>query len=316
VDHHPRRHWPRRGGGLERAGRRRRRGGVTLPCGTISALLAAPHDQPLGLLDHPEQVFDRHVLDEARVLAVDEYARAQVVVVADHDPGGGAFTAPTSSASSLDTIRLGRNEEEPGCEAQPYGTDASEFTTDELEGEEVKLEFDKDRDDRYDRLLAYVYKDDEMFNETLLEEGYAQVYTVSPNDKYEDRFGEAQEEAQEAEIGIWGLSASEQDNLADLDNGIGGGEECQPKATPPPPPPPPPPAPSPAPNPAPSPSPSPTPSHAPSPAPNPTPIPDRPSVPVAPTPSSGADCSTGVRNVPVVPGSKGDGDGDGKACEK
>jgi len=61
-----------------------------------------------------------------------------------------------------------------------------------------------------------------MFNETLLEEGYAQVYTVSPNDKYEDRFEEAQEAAQEEELGTWGLSYSEQDVLADRDNGIGG----------------------------------------------------------------------------------------------
>ena len=32
--------------------------------------------------------------------------------------------------------------------------------------------------------------------------------------------------------------------------------------------------------------------------------------------ATGADCSTGVHNVPVVPGSRGDGDGDGIACEK
>jgi len=32
-------------------------------------------------------------------------------------------------------------------------------------------------------------------------------------------------------------------------------------------------------------------------------------------PSLGVDCSTGVRNVPVVPFSRGDGDGDGIACE-
>lgn len=70
-----------------------------------------------------------------------------------------------------------------------------------------------------------------MFNETLLEEGYAQVYTVSPNDKYEDRFEEAQEAAQEEEeLGTWGLSYSEQDVLADRDNGIGG-EECSSRST-------------------------------------------------------------------------------------
>ena len=45
------------------------------------------------------------------------------------------------------------------------------------------------------------------------------------------------------------------------------------------------------------------------------PAPDVPtSAPAVPAPSSGADCSTGASNVPVVPGSKGDGDG--IACEK
>src|ERR671910_2032855 len=120
---------------------------------------------------------------------------------------------------------------DPDCDVQPYGPEALTFTRDELQGEEVDLEFDEDREDRYERLLAYVYLDDEMFNETLLEEGYAQVYTVPPNDRYEDRFEEAQDAAQEAELGIWGLSSSEQALLADRGNGIGG-EQCSPIATP------------------------------------------------------------------------------------
>lgn len=196
---------------------------------------------------------------------------------------------------------------DPDCDVQPYGPEALTFTRDQLQGEEVDLEFDEDRVDRYDRLLAYVYLDDDMFNETLLEEGYAQVYTVSPNDRYEDRFEEAQESAQEAEIGIWGLSYSEQDLLADRGNGIGG-EECSPMATPTPPPPP---APIPTPD-----IPEPDIPEPNVPEPDVPPVPDAPPVPDVPTPSSGADCSTGVSNVPVVPRSKGDGDGDGIACEK
>jgi hypothetical protein len=150
-----------------------------------------------------------------------------------------------------------------------------------------------------------------MFNETLLEEGYAQVYTVRPNDRYEDRFEEAQDAAQEADLGIWGLSSSEQALLADRGNGIGG-EKCSPMATPMQPPPAPPPPIQPAPTPD-----VPTPDE---PTPDVPSSPDVPSTPDAsppparPTPSSGADCSTGVSNVPVTPGSKGDGDG--IACEK
>jgi endonuclease YncB( thermonuclease family) len=67
---------------------------------------------------------------------------------------------------------------DPDCDVQPYGPEASIFTREQLQGEEVDLEFDEDREDRYERLLAYVYLDDDMFHETLLEEGYAQVYTV------------------------------------------------------------------------------------------------------------------------------------------
>ena len=198
---------------------------------------------------------------------------------------------------------------DPDCDVQPYGPEALTFTRDELQGEEVGLEFDEDRVDRYDRLLAYVYLDDEMFNETLLEEGYAQVYIVSPNDRYEERFEEAQEAAQDEELGIWGLASSEQDQLADRGNGIGG-EECSSMANTPPPPPPPPPPPASTPS-----------ADEPDldeltpdpPTPDP-PTPDPPT-PDPPALSSGADCSTGVSNVPVVPGSKGDRDRDGIACE-
>ncbi len=114
---------------------------------------------------------------------------------------------------------------DPNCGKQPYGNEATAFTTSELQGQEIGLEFDVERTDRYGRLLAYVYpSDDEMFNETLLEEGYAQVATFPPNVKYVDRFLAAQEEARTAGQGLWGLSAEELDAQTDRGNGIGGGE--------------------------------------------------------------------------------------------
>ncbi len=62
-----------------------------------------------------------------------------------------------------------------------------------------------------------------MFNETLLEEGYAQVATFPPNVKYVDRFLEAQREARTANRGLWGLSAAELCQQTNRGNGIGGG---------------------------------------------------------------------------------------------
>jgi micrococcal nuclease len=62
-----------------------------------------------------------------------------------------------------------------------------------------------------------------MFNETLLEEGYAQVATFPPNVKYQERFLEAQREARAANRGLWGLTAGELCQQTDRGNDIGGG---------------------------------------------------------------------------------------------
>jgi endonuclease YncB( thermonuclease family) len=112
---------------------------------------------------------------------------------------------------------------DPDTGVQPYGPQASQFTTRELDGERVDLEFDQDREDQYGRLLAYVHVGGEMFNETLLRQGYAQLYIVSPNDKYEGRFEQAQQQAKSAERGLWGLPQDQLCQLTNRGNGIGEG---------------------------------------------------------------------------------------------
>jgi micrococcal nuclease len=110
---------------------------------------------------------------------------------------------------------------------EPYGEEARNFTRRSLEGQNVSLELDVERQDNYGRLLAYVYlADGTMFNETLVRKGYAQVATFPPNTRYAGRFEEAQEEVQEEareeRRGIWGLSEGELCRLRDRGNGIGG----------------------------------------------------------------------------------------------
>lgn len=70
------------------------------------------------------------------------------------------------------------------------GFAASEFTTVYLSGAQVELEFDVQQRDQYGRLLAYVYKDGEMFNKKLLMTGHAEIATYPPNVKYVDEFTE------------------------------------------------------------------------------------------------------------------------------
>lgn len=112
---------------------------------------------------------------------------------------------------------------------EPYGPEASAFATEQLSGQTVTLELDEEIVDPYDRLLAYVYlPDGTMFNETLVEEGYAQIATFPPNVRYEGDFLAAQSAAQAQGLGIWSLPEDQLCQLADRGNGIGGGCEVTP----------------------------------------------------------------------------------------
>jgi hypothetical protein len=114
---------------------------------------------------------------------------------------------------------------DPNEPVEPYGPEASAFTKQQLEGERITLIFDQEKTDQYDRTLAYVRisGQSETFNETLLQQGYAQLYVVPPNDRYEVTFSRAQDQARQAQRGIWGLSKEQQCELADRGNGIGEG---------------------------------------------------------------------------------------------
>jgi len=110
----------------------------------------------------------------------------------------------------------------PTKAVQVYGQEASDFTKSQLTGKDVRLEFDVEKKDQYDRLLAYVWLWDSMFNEVLVAEGYAQVSTYPPNVKYVERFTEAQKTAREAGKGLWGLEDQEMASPADAIAGENG----------------------------------------------------------------------------------------------
>jgi micrococcal nuclease len=105
----------------------------------------------------------------------------------------------------------------PTVGVEPYGREASNFTKEKLADQIVQLEFDVQERDQYGRLLAYVWLDEEMFNEVLLYEGYAQMATYPPNVKYVEVFEAAQRDARENGRGLWGIieetpDTSQEDN--------------------------------------------------------------------------------------------------------
>jgi len=58
-------------------------------------------------------------------------------------------------------------------------------------GKTVEMEKDVSDKDKYDRLLRYVWIDNEMVNLTLIKGGYAKIATYPPDVKYKDVFLEA-----------------------------------------------------------------------------------------------------------------------------
>jgi len=87
---------------------------------------------------------------------------------------------------------------------QKLGRRAYEFTKNLVEGKRVSLEFDVDKYDKYDRLLAYVYlKDGTFVNAEIVKQGYASLLTIPPNVKYADLFLKLYQEARENRRGLW-----------------------------------------------------------------------------------------------------------------
>lgn len=107
----------------------------------------------------------------------------------------------------LDTPEIRRHEgNEWVYKPDTYGEEAKEFNRKLVEGKVVRLEFDVEKKDKYNRLLAYCFVGDIFVNAKMLEEGYALLYTSSPNVKYVDILVKMQQEARQNSRGLWGVS--------------------------------------------------------------------------------------------------------------
>jgi micrococcal nuclease len=154
----------------------------------------------------------------------DKPADLGTVVTVSRVVDGDTIEISPAVGGIADVRLIGVDTPETYSGTEPYGKKSSAFTTQQLEGEQVALEFDVERIDPYGRVLGYVWlPDGTMFNETLVREGYAQVATFPPNVKYTNRFLDAQRDARAADRGLWGLPNGQLCQLADQGNGIGGG---------------------------------------------------------------------------------------------
>ena len=86
---------------------------------------------------------------------------------------------------------------------QEYGSKAKAHAMGFCFGQSLRLEFDKERKDRYGRLLAYVYSGDKMLNEELVRAGLAIVIKVKPNTRYYARLKKIEGKARIERRGFW-----------------------------------------------------------------------------------------------------------------
>jgi len=91
-------------------------------------------------------------------------------------------------------------------EAQPYAEEARDYTIKLLQNaKKIEAVYDVGPEtDHYDRLLAYVFIDDVMLQESLLKEGLAAVRFIhKPNNTFEGEFREIQQDAEKEKLNIW-----------------------------------------------------------------------------------------------------------------
>ena len=89
-----------------------------------------------------------------------------------------------------------------------YGDVASEYTCNKLKNaKRIRLEYDSNskKYDKYNRLLVWVFIDDNNYNLELVERGYARVRYIYGNYKYVDKLCELEYNANKNSIGIWKL---------------------------------------------------------------------------------------------------------------
>ena len=92
----------------------------------------------------------------------------------------------------------------PDRPREPLGLEAAAFTRRHTEGRSVSLRFDRERRDRYHRVLAYVYQGDWFLNEELIRAGYSRAETRFPySGTMKRRFRQAEKQARAEGRGRW-----------------------------------------------------------------------------------------------------------------
>lgn len=94
--------------------------------------------------------------------------------------------------------------EETGKINTDEGETSSKRAKQLLQNKYIYLEYDVEKYDQYDRLLAYVYLEDKTsFEEIMISEGLAKVVKYEPNIKHVEEYYKIQDEARDNKVGFY-----------------------------------------------------------------------------------------------------------------
>ncbi|HET7099329.1 MAG TPA: thermonuclease family protein [Patescibacteria group bacterium] len=120
---------------------------------------------------------------------------AKVIKVFDGD------TIQIETGQNVRYIGVDTTEVYPNVEC--YSLKAKKENENLVLGKTVRLEKDVSGEDKYGRLLRYIYIDDKFVNDELVKNGFAKVFTFPPDVKYQNQFKESEKYARENSLGLW-----------------------------------------------------------------------------------------------------------------
>lgn len=109
----------------------------------------------------------------------------------------------------------------PTIGIEAYGKESSKFTCDKItNASKIEIEFDPNSDekDKYGRYLAWIWVDNYLLQDLLINEGFAEVVYLYGDYKYTDLLKEHQTIAKSKKIGIWGENI--ENSITDESNDI------------------------------------------------------------------------------------------------
>ena len=90
----------------------------------------------------------------------------------------------------------------PEMDQPPFGAQSKSALDRLIGGQQLRLEYDIEGRDEFDRLLAYAWVESRLINEEMVLGGWALAYSIRPNTRHTSRLDRAESSARGARAGM------------------------------------------------------------------------------------------------------------------